>query len=124
MVFGYGLALIAFIFGVGGALKHGFGPAPAVLFVCAGVFGFTTVFAPEALRPGYAGWMRVAHLIGGVITTVLLTVVFAVVFTPVSLVLKLLGKDHLDRRLDRAAGSYWLSREGDIVSRERLEQQF
>ncbi len=124
MYFGYGLAVIALFFAVGGYIKHGLGLATVVLFMCAAIFALTTLLKWEALRPGYKGWMKVAHVIGGVVTTVLLTTVFFLVFTPVALVLKLFGKDHLERRINKAAATYWHSRHGDDLSRERLEQQF
>ena len=71
LVFGYGLGVIAAFFAIAGTLKHGFGPAQAVLSACAVVFSVVTACRWEALRPGYAGWMKVAHLIGGVVTTVI-----------------------------------------------------
>ncbi len=41
---------------------------------------------------------------------VILTLIFILVFIPVGIFLKLCGKDHLDRRIDRAAASYWRKR--------------
>ena len=124
LVFGYGLGVIAAVFAVGGALKHGFGPAQVVLAVCAVVFVSVTALQWEALKPGYAGWMKVAHAIGGVITTVILSMVFFFLFTPVGIILKLLGKDHLESKIDRHAKTYWHPRPQEQVEKERHLQQF
>jgi hypothetical protein len=53
-----------------------------------------------------AGWTRGIEALGHFWTAVILSVVYFVSVAAVGLVLKLLGKDLLDRRLDREA-SYW-----------------
>lgn len=124
LVFGYGLGIIAAIFGIGGFLKHGIQLATVVLLVCCVVFVSVTALNWQALRPGYAGWMKVAHLIGSVVTTAILAVVFFLLFTPVALVLKLFGKDYLERKIDRSALSYWHRRPQHDLDRARYLQQF
>jgi len=79
--------------------------SPGALLV---VFGLV---APRALRQVYLGWMAMAFVLGLVVSTLLLTLFFFLVITPVSLLARLFGKDFLSLRLDRAAPSYWLSRE-------------
>ncbi|NTV30314.1 MAG: hypothetical protein HGA80_09560 [Candidatus Omnitrophica bacterium] len=124
LVFGYGLGLISAFFGIGGWLKHGMNPASLVLLVCCVVFVTVTATNWQALLPGYTGWMKVAHLIGGVVTTVILSAVFFLVFTPVALVLRLFGKDHLERKMDHLAQSYWHKRPAVEFDREKYRQQF
>ena len=124
LVFGYGLGIISAVFGVGGGLKHGWHLAPVVLLVCSVVFTGVTALDWQALRPGYAGWMKVAHGIGMVVTTVVLSVVFFAVFTPVAILLKLLGKDHMERRWNRTAQSYWHMRPAGTTDKARYYQQF
>jgi hypothetical protein len=124
LVFGYGLGLIAVAFAIGGTLKHGFGLAQGVLVACAVVFISVTAFRWEALKPGYTGWMKVAHLIGGVISTLVLSVVYFFIFTPVGIMLKLFGKDHLERKIDPQSASYWHVRPQEEAGKERHLQQF
>jgi hypothetical protein len=47
-------------------------------------------------------------------------VVFYLVFTPVGLVMRLLGRDPLQRRFDREAGTYWV----DHVEPRSVEEYF
>ena len=67
--------------------------------------------APKMLKPVYLGWMAMALVLGIVVSTVILTLFFFVVITPIGLLARLLGKDFLAQKLDRAAKTYWLPRD-------------
>ena len=105
-------------------MKHGFGWPQAVLLGCCVTFTTVTLFNYQALKPGYDGWMKVAHLIGGVVTTVILSAVFFLLFAPVGIFFRLIGKDHLERRIDTAAATYWHHRPVRAFDKERCKQQF
>jgi len=79
---------------------------------------------PEALRPLHTVWMPVAKGIARALTWVLLTAVFYLVFTPYGMIARLLGKDPLDRRIDRARSSYWIERKDGPFDPARLEKQY
>jgi hypothetical protein len=81
--------------------------------------------APKTLKPVYLGWMAMAFLLGIVVSTVLLTLFYYLVITPIGLAAQLMGKDFLSRKLDRAAGSYWLPRDRSVPRKPAdYEQQF
>lgn len=123
LVFGYGLGVIALVFAAGGIIKHGLEFPQLVLLGCAAVFFPVTFFCPRALGPGYRGWMRVAHGIGAVVTTVILTLVFYLIFTPVALFFRLIGKDYLERRWNPGAQTYWHARPlGERPAEDYLQQ--
>ena len=124
LVFGYGLGLISLVFACMGTRRHGFGLPQQVELAASAIFFSVTAFRWEALGLGYKGWMKVAHLIGGIVTAFFLGVIFFLVFTPVGIVFRLAGKDHLDRRIDKAADSYWYPRTKESFSRERYTRQF
>jgi hypothetical protein len=80
----------------------------AVLSVAAGVFsGLASLVRPSLNRPLFVLLSAVTYPIGFVVSLVVLTVLFFGVITPVALLLKLLGRDPLSRRIDRAETSYW-----------------
>ncbi len=54
----------------------------------------------------YKGWMAFAKVLAIVNTTVILTLVYLVLIGPSWLIMKLLGKDLLDRRMPEVP-SYW-----------------
>lgn len=124
LVFGYGLGLIAAIFAAGGWFKHGFGLPVVVLSLCSIIFVSVTALDWTALKPGYKAWMKVAHLIGGVVTTVILSIMFFLIFTPVGLLLRVLGRDHLQRDFSKRGVTYWEKRNKADFQKERYHQQF
>lgn len=124
LVFGYGMGILAAVFAMAGYLKHGAQPVQAVFLICSVIFTSVTALKREALKPGYRGWMKVAHGIGALVTTLVLATVFFAVFTPVAAILRGMGKDYLGRKADRTANSYWHSRSETEREKQRYLQQF
>lgn len=79
---------------------------------------------PAILKPVYLAWMTLAIVLGSIVTRILLTIFFFVVITPVALFFKLIGRDALNRKLDRSAETYWIDKEYPIAGRERFEKFF
>ena len=88
-----------------------------VLIVAGAIF-------PRALKWIYIAWMSVAFVLGFVMAHVILTLLFLLVITPIGLVARLVGKDFLSLKLDRAAKSYWIPRESKSKSATDYERQF
>ena len=124
LVFGYGLGLIGAVFGIGGWIKHGFAWPVIVLLSCSIIFITVTSLDWKALKVGYHAWMKVAHLIGGVVTTIILTGTFVLIFIPIGVFLKLAGKDHLQRSFLKKTGTYWEKRTQAEEPKQRYHQQF
>ena len=77
-----------------------------------------TLWMLPALTIFYRAWMLVAGGISWVLLRVILAILFYLVLTPLGFILRLSGKDLLDEKIDRAAGSYWNKR----VSQPTSEQ--
>lgn len=123
-VFGYGLGLIGAVFGIGAWVRHGLGLPAIVLIVCSIIFVATTALDSTALKPGYRGWMKVAHVIGSIVTTVILGLAFFLIFTPIGILLKLTGRDHLQRDFSKKDKTYWVKRDVAEFTKDRYHQQF
>ena len=96
-----------------------------VWFVCASAFFLLTgMFLKPVLRPIYVVWMRFAYLLGWLNTRFLLGVFFFVVMTPVGLLMRLFGRDPLNRRIDRTQTSYWMKRDPAPFDAKRYEHLF
>ena len=67
---------------------------------------------------------KIAHALGWFNTRLILTVMFYLLFTPIGLVLRLLGKDLLNRKIEPNAETYWIDREEEAFDRKRYEKQF
>jgi hypothetical protein len=80
-------------------------------FAVSGAFFVISLVYPVLLGPLYRGMLKLSGYMGWVNTRVLLIIVYYLVFTPVALVFKLIGKDPLERKLDREAPTYWKRRD-------------
>ena len=87
---------------------------------CLILIGF---FAPPAARAFHAGWMRIAVVLGWINSRILLGAMYWGVMTPMGLVLRLLGRNPLDRR-GAARESYWVERTVTRQPREQFERLF
>ena len=77
---------------------------------------------PRAIRWLFLGLSLAAFPIGMVIGFVLLALTYYVVVTPIGLVFRLLGRDLLDRAIDREASSYWIARPARPRPRRYFQQ--
>ncbi len=59
-------------------------------------------------RPIYRGWMYAVYPIGWVISHTVLALTYYLVLTPIGLLMRGLGRDPMERRLDRSAKTYWV----------------
>jgi hypothetical protein len=99
------------------------GGRPAWLGVSTSLYLIAFV-KPELLKGVYGVWMRIGHKIGGLIMLAALSLVFFLVFFPVSLILKMMKKDFLDRAIDPDATSYWHLRPQGSSDAGRYKNQF
>ena len=75
------------------------------------LFGAISIIKPELLTRFYHLWIKVGEFIGGIVSKVMMFILYFGLFTPVSFALKLLGKDLLDKKIDKSQKSYWIERE-------------
>jgi len=87
-------------------------------------FAVTGLFFEPVLRPIHTAWMAFARALAWVNTRLLLGVFFYMVLTPLGVVMRLLGKDFLDERIDRSSKSYWITREPAPLDKARCERLF
>lgn len=79
-----------------------FTAVPSLLFL---VFA---LLLPKALAPVEKLWMKLAAVLGFVMTNVLLFLVFLVAIIPTGLILRLFGKTPIKKGFSNSASSYWL----------------
>lgn len=124
----FGLVVGAVLLGIAGVVcwRQGWTVPRAALWLAApgGLLVLLGLVAPLLLRPAYRLWMGLALVLGFVMTRVLLTAVFLLTILPLGLVFRLIGKDPLDRKIDRTVPSYWRPKEYHDPSPKRLERYF
>jgi len=120
--FGFTVAIpLALLAGLG--VWRGHTLFPSVLGGVAFALGVLALLAPRFLRSVHKHWMQMAHALGWFNTRVLLGLVYFLVMTPIGMVMRLLGRDPLDRRL-RDRPSYWVARTGQADPRGSMEHRF
>lgn len=62
--------------------------------------------APAALRYLHRGWTRLGEALGWLNTRVILSLLYIIVVVPIGLVMRLAGRDPMERKFDPAADSY------------------
>lgn len=124
LVFGYGLTLISGFLAFRGWMK-GEGLLIIILLAAASlVLLIFTITGAQKLIPFYKKWMAVMHVIGRIITTVILSGLFYFIFGIVGIVLRLLGKDLLDEKIEANRDSYWIAREKKKFDKESYTKQY
>ncbi|MGH7597068.1 MAG: SxtJ family membrane protein [bacterium] len=89
-----------------------------------GGFALAGLILPVLLKPIYKVWMSFAVVMGFIMTRVILTILYFGMFTPIALVAKFLGKDLLDERWDKNAGTYWVKRPATTYDPKSAENMF
>lgn len=104
------LWLVFFGFAALWASRRGADALALRLGVTAAVVGVMGWIRPGAVRLVYLGATCAAWPVGWVVSHVIMAVLYYLVITPVGLVMRLCGRDPLQRRFDPAAKSYWRPR--------------
>jgi hypothetical protein len=87
-------------------------------------FGLVAVFCPTILSSANRFWTSLGLLLARIVNPLVTGVMFFLVFTPMALLMKLLGQDHLRLRYEPRADSYWLPRQPPGPPPETMTNQF
>ena len=92
--------------------------------IVAGVFLAAALMYPTILAPLNRLWTRFGLLLHKITNPIIMGLVFFVTVTPTALIMKMMGKDPLNRKIDRNAKSYWIDRQPPGPSPETMKNQF
>jgi len=108
----FGLALAIALAIIGRLLTRAFGwPVFQEAMLVAGmVLGVVYYLAPRTRMPIYKAWRRVQMPVAFVIWHTALAMLFYLIVTPIALVMRWLGRDPLNRRIEPSRQSYWETR--------------
>ena len=103
-------------------LKHRHDPLPVAAISV--VFLLLGLVIPASLKWAYIIWMKFALVLGWVNTRIILCILFYLFFTPISIGIKILRIDLLDRRIQKDKDSYWKPKEKTPFNPLNYERQF
>ncbi len=92
--------------------------------IAAGGFLAAGFLAPAALRPLNRVWFLFGMVLHKIVNPLVMGLLFYITITPMALVMRLLGKDPLNRRFDSKAKSYWIERRPAGPAPESMRNQF
>ena len=75
----------------------------------------------KLLTPLNILWFKFGKLLGSIAAPIVMGFVFFIVITPTGFIMKMFGKDLLNKKYNNKSKSYWMSRE---KSRGTMKQQF
>lgn len=108
-----------------GALAIWRGKAVWPNFMVSGVFLVAgAAIAPGILLPFQKAWMALGIALGFFVSHIVLAALYYLAIAPISIILRLIGKDILDQKIDRTAATYWKRRDPAPRPKESYENQY
>ena len=80
------------------------------------IFVALALARPAVLAPLNKIWFKFGLLLGKIISPVVMSLVFFLTVLPTGIIMRLLGRDLLNRKMDRSAPTYWVKREDPVGS--------
>ncbi len=120
--FGLTIGVVLFLLGLAPLL---FGGQIGLWLVAAGAsFVLLALATPRLLTIPNQIWFRFGLLLHKIVNPLVLGAVFLVAVTPIGIVMRLAGKNLLNRRYDPAAESYWIPRDPQGPAPDSIRNQF
>ena len=85
------------------------------------IFLILGILNSNFLTPFKNIWIKIGELLGKVIAPIIMALVYFIILTPVSLVVRIWGKDLLGLKILKNKNSYWIRRKKEIGS---MKKQF
>ena len=91
------------------------------LLVISLVFFILGIKNSKLLSPLNKLWIKFGEILGAIIAPIVMALVYFVILTPVSLIVRLFGKDLLGLKVLKEKDSYWIKRKKNLGS---MKKQF
>jgi hypothetical protein len=87
----------------------------AIIFLILGLMN------SNLLTPLNVLWFKFGKLLGSIVAPIVMGIVFFIVITPTGFIMRIFGKDLLNKKYNNKSKSYWINRE---KSKGTMKQQF
>ncbi len=75
----------------------------------------------KILSPLNSIWIKFGEILGKIIAPIVMAIIYFIILTPISLIVRLFGKDLLGLKFSKQIKTYWIKRKKDIGS---MKKQF
>jgi len=116
----FGLLVLAVFAVIGGVVLWRLASlrAAQVLWGIGGALALFYYGVPPLRRLLHTSWMRLTSPLAWAVSHLVMAVIYYAVITPTAVVMRLFGRDKLERRFGPGASSYWVARRsGDSIAR-------
>ena len=83
------------------------------------VFLILGLVKPKLLAPLNLFWFKLGMILGAIISPIVMGIVFFIVVTPTGFILRIMGKDLLNKKYDKKKKTYWIKRDVPIGTMKR-----
>ena len=98
-------------------------PRSWALSVACALF-FLSIFLPNFLKPFNQLWFKFGKFLHLIVTPISMLFLFTTTIIPIGVVLRLVGKDPLQKRFDHDVTTYWITRDPPGPSGDTMKNQF
>ena len=91
------------------------------LIIISVIFLILGLLNSKLLSPLNNLWIKFGEILGKVIAPIVMAVVYFLILTPISLLVRLFGKDLIEMKFNNNVKSYWIKRKKDLGT---MDKQF
>ena len=84
-------------------------------------FFLISFLKPSLFKPFNNAWIKLGELLGRIIAPIIMAIVYFLILTPISLLVRLFGKDLIGMKFNNDIKSYWIERKKHLGS---MDKQF
>ena len=85
------------------------------------IFLFLGLINSKLLTPLNKSWIKLGEILGNIIAPIIMALVYFVILTPISIIVRIFGKDLLNLKFLKEKESYWIKRKKSLGS---MKKQF
>ena len=87
--------------------------------IVSAVFLILGLVNSKLLTPLNLLWFKFGMILGSIISPIVMGIIFFLVVTPIGFILRILGKDLLNKKYDKKKETYWIKRDTSIGTMKR-----
>ena len=91
------------------------------LIIISIIFLILGLLNSKLLSPLNLFWIKFGELLGKIIAPMVMAIIYFLILTPISLIVRLFGKDLLGLKFSKQLKTYWIKRKKDLGS---MDKQF
>tara|TARA_B100001063_G_scaffold244537_1_gene277548 strand:+ start:730 stop:1113 length:384 start_codon:yes stop_codon:yes gene_type:complete len=87
----------------------------SILFLVLGILN------SKILTPLNIAWLKLGELLGVFISPIIMALIYFLILTPISLIVRIFGKDLLNIKFNSSSKTYWIKRKKNVTT---MKKQF